>query len=63
MHASMPGCTDPLFLAKIYVCHSEDGMVRQNDHHMVAVQMQLSTNGAHGVGYMIHTLLLVSDTH
>ncbi len=66
LQARMTGCTDPSFLAKMYVCHSEDGMVRQNDHHMMAVQMQLSTSGAHlacSVGYMTNTLLLVSDSH
>ncbi len=50
----------------VCVCHSEDGMVSQNDHHMMAVQMQLSTSGAHlvcSVGYMTNMLLMVSDNH
>ena len=64
LHARMPGCTDPLFLAKMCMCSSEYGMVRQNDHHKMVAQMQLSTSGAHlacCVGYMTNTLLMVSD--
>jgi len=68
LQARMPGCTDPLFLAKMYVCHSEDGMVSQHDHHMMAAQMQLSNKwGTFGVYYVVYTttnrLSLVSDNH
>jgi len=56
------------FLAKMYVCHSEDGMVSQHDHHMMAAQMQLSNKwGTFGVYYVVYTttnrLSLVSDNH
>ena len=68
LHARMPGCTDPLFLAKMYVCHSEDVIVRQNDHHMMAIQMQLVNKwgkfGVYCVVYTtINTLSLDYDNH
>lgn len=68
LHARMPGCTDPLFLAGTCVCHPEDGLVRHDDHHMMAVQIQLAnTRGTSGLGYVVYTatkiLALVSNHH